>query len=382
MSSTVTDVSRAQVLAHRVLVQQLDRPGGVAAADLAVWALGVQDTPAGSTALALAARLPGGTADVPDLADPSRWTSAWATRGAPVVLPTDQVERVARALWPIDAADAVARLAGNGQQLRKANADPIEAIHTTAGVLRDVVTTTMTKGEASTDVTQALPDTYAPWCRPCATHHVGEQLMRLAALPAGLRLVPGASPATLAPIEGWSEVVADRSGTEALIEAYLHLHGPATSAEVAAFLGTSSRPVRTVWPADLVEVAVEGRRAWLPAADVDVLSARDGTEADDVVRLLPRSDPWLLQRDRDLIVPDRAHQKALWPMLGQPGAVLAAGELVATWRPKASGRRLTITVATLDRPLTAAVRRQVDAEAEHVVAARGSADVTVVHAEG
>ena len=170
--TTVVDVSRAQVLAHRVLAQQLHRPTGVDPADLAAWALGVQDTPAGSAALALAARLPGGAAAVPDLADDARWTSVWATRGAPVVVAADQVERFARALWPIDAADAVARLAGNGQHLRKVGSDPVEALRTTAELLHRTVTTTMTKGEASTALTAELPEEYVTWCRPCDTHSV------------------------------------------------------------------------------------------------------------------------------------------------------------------------------------------------------------------
>lgn len=260
MSRAVVELSRAQVFAHRVLAQQLHRPAGVGPADLSVWDLGVQDTPAGSAALALANRLPGGADDVPDLVDPSHWTSVWATRGAPVVLPTGEVDHFARALWPIDEGDAVARLAGNGQHLRKAGADPFDALRVTASALRKVVRATMTKGEASTKVTRTLPDTCVTWCRPCDTHHVGEQLMRLAALPAGI---------------------------EDLIDAYLRLHGPATPTEAAGFLGTSARPVKAIWPDGLAEVTVEGRRAWLPAADLDDVAGLDGTEGGDVVRLLP-----------------------------------------------------------------------------------------------
>jgi hypothetical protein len=373
---SAVEVTRAQVLAHRVLAQQLHRPAGVGPVDLAVWALGVQDTPAGSATLALAARLPGGIDEVPDLADPARWTSVWATRGAPVVVATDQLDRFARALWPIDAADAVARLAGNGQHLRKVGADPVEALRTTAEVLRRTVTAVMAKGEVSTAVTAAVPDEYVTWCRPCDTHHVGEQLLRLAALPAGVRLVAGASPAVLAPIDGWPGVIAERSGTEDLVAAYLRLHGPATRPVVAAFLGTSGRPITAVWPADLVEVRVDGTRTWLPSDQLDGLLALDGTEAVDVVRLLPRSDPWLLQRDREILVPDAGHRKALWPVLGQPGAVLAGGEVVATWRPKGSGRRLTLTVTPFG-PLSSSTRAAIEAEAAHVAAARGADSVTV-----
>lgn len=65
-------------------------------------------------------------------------------------------------------------------------------------------------------------------------------------------------------------------------------------------------------------------------------------------------------------------------MLGQPGAVLAGGKVVGTWRPKASGRRLTLTVAAF-ATLRGPVRRAIDAEAQHVAAVRSSADVTVTY---
>jgi hypothetical protein len=128
---TVPGVSRERALAHRLRVQALDRPP-VELGDLAVWDLGLQDSPAGSAAQALAARLPGGIDDVGDLADARRYTTVWATRGAPLIARSGDVKSLAAALWPIDEADAVSRLAGNGQQLRRAGLDPIDAIRVTA----------------------------------------------------------------------------------------------------------------------------------------------------------------------------------------------------------------------------------------------------------
>jgi hypothetical protein len=63
-----------------------------------------------------------------------------------------------------------------------------------------------------------------------------------------------------------------------------------------------------------------------------------------VVRLIGSHNPYLQLRDRDVLVPDTPRQKDLWRTLGRPGAMLIDGDVVATWRPRASGRTLTIQV--------------------------------------
>lgn len=123
--------------------------------------------------------------------------------------------------------------------------------------------------------------------------------------------------------------------------------------------------VKAHWPDDAVEVEVEGRRAWRLGDDHPV--------ADDAgVRLLGGFDLYLLGRDRDLIVPDRARHKALWLTIGRPGAVLAGLEIVGTWRPKATGSRFAIRFepwSTITRP----VRALSETEAARLAAHRGLA---------
>lgn len=369
-------VSREVALAHRLRVQALDRPS-VDSADLAIWDLGLQESPVGSAAQALAARLPGGIDDVGDLADARRHTTVWATRGAPLIVRSGDVKSFAAALWPIDHADAISRLAGNGQQLRKAGLDPIDAIRVTAEALREVVTQTMTKGEASTEVSARIPDDYITWCRGCQAHHLGDQLMRLAGLPAGLRLVPGASPATLEPIGRWPGVPREQAGADGLVRTYLHLYGPAVPADVGTFLQSSAKAVKSVWPDHLTEVRVDGRKAWLPEEDADDLL--DAEPPTGLVRLLPRSDPWLLARDRQATVPDAARRKVLWPAIGWPGAVLVDGEVVAAWRTKATKATkgsLKLVVEPFTK-LSTKVRRAIVDESAHIARSRDAADVAV-----
>ncbi len=95
MAAAGIDVTRDQVLAYRVRAQGLDR-SAKDARKLVVWELGLQDSPGGSAALSLAARLPGGAGAVPDLSKARSWVTAWATRGAPVVLRAGD----ARPGWP------------------------------------------------------------------------------------------------------------------------------------------------------------------------------------------------------------------------------------------------------------------------------------------
>ncbi len=87
-----------------------------------------------------------------------------------------------------------------------------------------------------------------------------------------------------------------------------------------------------------------------------------------MVRLLGPFDLFLQGRDRDLVVPDPAARKDLWRTLGRPGAVLAGDEVVGSWRPRASGRKLRLAVSIWDGGEPPA---GLDAEAERLAAFRG-----------
>ena len=371
--AAVPDVSRAQVLAHRVAAHQLDRSGPDDATGLAIVDLGVQDTPAGSAAQSLAARLP--DPGEPDTSDGRRWASVWGVRGAPHVHRRGDLRALAAALWPVDADDAAARLAGTGTYFRKNDVDSLEVIRLTAAAYGEVVTEQVPKGEASAALTERVPDQAVSWCRGCEAHHLSDQLMRVAALPGGARLVPGEK-ATLAPIPRWPGIPDERTGLDGLIRTYLALNGPTPKGDVATYFGTTQKALAEAWPDDLEDVTVDGRTAVALPSALDALA--DAPEP-RLTRLLPRGDPWLLARDRSLTVPEKAHHKVLWPMLGHPGAVLVDGEVVGAWRTRATATRLDITV-TAFTSVPEARRAEVDDEAQRVAALRDRADVTVTWA--
>ena len=69
-------------------------------------------------------------------------------------------------------------------------------------------------------------------------------------------------------------------------------------------------------------------------------------------------------------VPEKSRHKALWPTIGRPGAVLVGTEVVGVWRPKATGKKLTISIDAWDR-LMVPDRARVGEQAERLAAHRG-----------
>jgi hypothetical protein len=353
-------LSRADVLAHRVRAQQLDRVTSGTVPDTNVLDLGVQDTGPDGARWALAIR----GVDVDSVA-PEELVLLWTLRGAPHAYRRADLPQVAAAVAPFSEADAGKRIFDASKPLTAAGIGNLEALDRVAAVMRSVVHEPMIKGELSARVTALVDEPYLRWCRPCQATHLYEMPFRLAAVRAGLELEPGTSPPVLRPIAGL-RVAPEVQPRFDVLRGYLHLLGPATPKQVATFLDSPVAEVRSRWPGDCVEVEVDGSRAWALAEDLDSLQAGpvSGT------RLLGPYDLFLQARDRDVLVPDTARHKALWPVLGRPGAVLHGGEIVGTWRPRASGKKLRLAVDLWAE--TAAARAGVEAEAERLATFRGA----------
>jgi hypothetical protein len=302
---------------------------------------------------------------------------AWTLRGAPHAYRRADVAEVTVATAPFSEADAAKRVFDASKPLRAAGIEVLDALRTVATGMRRIVTRPTAKGEVSRRLSDVLPAPYLRRCRPCNAIHTYEQPFRLAALQAGLELVEGTSPPVLRRIPKVRAAGFRRSGAEAgprhdVVRAHLRAYPGAAPADVAAFLDSTRKDVDARWPEDAVELG-EGR--WGLPGDPDELG--DGTGADRVVRLLGSHDPFLQLRDRDLLVPDRARHKALWPILGRPGAVVADGELLGTWRPKASGARFTLRLEPWTR-LSKRDRNAIGVEAERLAAHRGATLAAVV----
>jgi hypothetical protein len=359
------DVDRGTVLAYRLAALGLATRGNDRPGDLPVLDLGVQEYTPGSVQVALAART---AAELDD----DRLLTVWAARGAPHLHRRGDLPALVQALWPVSDADAATRIKSG--QIPAAGKFGTEAFTLTARAFRQVVHSSMPRGEVSTQVSALVPAELTYDCRSCAARHIAGNVWQHSGLAGAVQVESRGRDATLGPIRDAPPAPIATEGIERLITTYLRLLGPAGPAEVARYLGSSTAELKKVWPADLAEVRIDGRKAWLPAGSLPALSA---AEAAPGVRLIPAMDPLLQARDRDLLVPDKGRQKEIWKLLGNPGVLLLDGEIAGVWRAKLAGRKRVDLSVTPFGPLSPGDRRAVEQESAVVARARGATDATV-----
>jgi hypothetical protein len=120
-----------------------------------------------------------------------------------------------------------------------------------------------------------------------------------------------------------------------LARRFVHVFGPATAEDFGVWAGISTSGALAVFEqlvSSMTSVTTPIGTAWILDSDVEALQATPRRE--EAVRLLPSGDSYfLLQGDqRRLLVPNADHRQLLWTSRVWPGAVLADGEIVGTWR--------------------------------------------------
>ena len=365
-------MKRAEVMAFRIHAQQLDRPPRRRPLiEAAIFDFGIQDTGRDGASWALVNRgVPvGSPAELEQSADVAL---AWTLRASPHYYRRAELFDAMVATSPLSEKDATKRVIGAAKPLNAAGIPTREGLVQVATELRSVVSKPLAKGEVSTRLTPRLAEPHRRHCVPCQAIHAWEVPFRISALYAGLELEPGTSPPVLRRVAGWPRrtpgPAEDPMAAPAHLQPirnYLRFLGPASPQDVATFLDSPVAEVKAHWPDDAVEVKVEGEtRWWLDGAEpVD--------HDQELVRLLGPYDLLLQARDREIIVPDRSRHKGLWPVIGRPGAVLVGTEIVGTWRPRASGDRLTLRLDLWSK-IDKRIRAAVEGEAEKLAAHRGS----------
>jgi hypothetical protein len=363
----LVEVDRRQVMAFRVRALGLAERSTKRPADLDVLDLGVQEYTPDSARVALAART---SADLDD----KRLITVWAARGAPHQHRRKDLASLMTALWPVSDADASARI--KSQQIPEGMKLGIAAFTATAEAFRQVLTTSMARGEVSKQVSALVPKSLTYDCRGCGARHIAGNAWQHSGLAGGVEVESRGREATLGPIKNLPGPPSANDGIDDLIRTYLRLLGPATPAEVAKYLGSAAAEMKKVWPADLVEVKVDGRKTWLPEKSLAGLEDAGPVTG---VRLIPPMDALIQARDRDLMVPDKAMQKEVWRILGNPGVLLVDGEFAGVWRAKMAGRKRVDLSITPFAALTPKQRKAVDEEAAQVARARDAESATVAY---
>ncbi|BCN79544.1 winged helix DNA-binding domain-containing protein [Prescottella equi] len=363
-------------------------------------ACGIQNSPPGSALLALHARVEGVRREFVDRLEGEERSllQSWSMRGAPFHFPRADAPVFTAGVLPATENARLHLISGVGQALDTLGLGLDETVDLIA---EEIATVLAGRQLAIGELGAELAERVAPrltrmrrekWLAdgPYGMHQpLGEAVVHFCLRILALRGIVCLAPRTgnkvpFVLLDEWlgralPQVEPDTARAD-LLRRYLHCYGPSSRKDFASWLGVRAGDVEPWWStleAELVPVDVDGRSAWILVEDLDALRSPPPAAG---VRLLPPHDPYLQMRDRASIVGTKHHAQ-VWKTVGGPGAVLADGRIVGTWRPRKSGRTLTLTLETFE-PLDVAVRERLRAEAEQVAVLRGASAVQVEFGDG
>ncbi|HEX6326541.1 MAG TPA: winged helix DNA-binding domain-containing protein [Jiangellaceae bacterium] len=369
----MADAGRAQILAFRLASHNLTDRLEVASVVDATAACGVQETPTGSAALALLARVEGLTPAGlrRALTNTRNLVTLWSVRGAPYVVPASDVDVFSVGALPVDAASFRQSLGGWAAALDRAGLDPFDTLDQMIEVARNVLDGRTLDVNDLRDQIYARMPSLSTVQRPSGAHaDMPEPLFRAVGTAGAVCIVAGrGTDAELARTDqwlSWTRSQPDRTAARAeLTRRFLHCYGPATAQQFAQWSLRSLSDADDAFSLieeELTELTVNGTHAWLLARDEQAFCSPpqpDGT------RLLPVQDPFLQQRDRATLVQDEPARRKLWRPVRGPGGVLAGGQIVGTWRIRAKGSRLEVSVEPFGA-LSPPTRDAIEAEAQRI----------------
>jgi winged helix DNA-binding protein len=361
VSADPVRVTRRQAVAFRLERHHLAERLGPAGAEAAA-VVGLQDTPPGTAALALAAR-----ADVaPEALD--ELVLVPSVRGAPLAVARQDLAIFTAGLEPPDEEAAKVVVGTAWKSLDGITA--MEALDRVSEAVRD----SLGDGPRSRDdfhqaLRERLPGELLRWCKGCQSHHVHPSLWRATAIRGVLAIVGREGRSAVFGLPPAAPALED-PGAE-LARRFLAAYGPARPKLFADWAGLATAHAAALWEraGRLVDVDLDGTKAWALAEDEAALG--DEHESGGV-RLLPNLDPLHAGRDRELLVPDAALRKRIWTVLGGPGTVLVGGDVAGLWRATKKGQKLLVTVEPLGG-LASAATDALAAEAARLAPFRGAA---------
>ncbi|BCJ68328.1 winged helix DNA-binding domain-containing protein [Polymorphospora rubra] len=387
-------VSRDDIIAFRLHAQHLTERLGEQGLLDAAGACGVQNSPPGSALLALHARVRNLSPDRVDeaIARDKSMMQSWCMRGSPFYFPTADAPVFTTGVLPPTEEAMRQFVLGVGPAVDKLGLSLTETVDLTGAEIGDVLRgRRLAVDELGAELAERIARKLSKKQRGiweqegphAAGQPLGEAVVHFCIRILTLRRVICFAPregnkAPFVLVDEWLGKPIPDTDPEAaradLLRRYLRCYGPSTRADFAAWLGVRAGDAVPWWT--LVEdemTPVEfGRKTWILTEDLDALRSPPTPKG---VRLLPPRDPYTQLRDRETVL-DKKHHRDVWKTVGDPGTALADGEIIGVWRPRKSGRRLTVTIKTFDA-LPARTKKPLQAEADQVATLRGATSVDV-----
>lgn len=390
----VESVTKDMVIAFRLRSQHLSGRLSQDRLNDAAGACGIQNSPPGSAGLALHARVDGVSPERLDraIAEDKELVQTWSMRGAPYCFPTSEAGIFTTGVLPPTEDGRRQLILGVGPSVDKLGLSVTDAVERVRAEVGGVLAGhRLAIDELGKELAAAVAPSLSTAQREiweqegphAAGQPVGEAVvhfcLRILTLEGVVCFAPrDGNKAPFVLVDEWlggpfASEEPDVARAE-LLRRYLHCYGPSTRADFAAWLGIRSGDAEPWW--SLVEDEMTrvdfGRRTWILTDDLDALMTARTPQG---VRLLPPHDPYLQLRDRETIV-DKKYHREIWKPVGDPGAVLADGEIIGIWRPRKKGRKLDVTLQTfdaVDNRMEESLRR----EAERIGPLRGVSTVDV-----
>lgn len=392
----VLTITRDQAIAFRLASHNLARRLPAGELLKAAGACGIQNSPPGSAALALYARVEGlNVADVERaLIKDKSLLQAWSMRASPHMFPTVDAAVFTVGLLPVDEKSLQFFIQGMIPALELLDMSAIEALDLTSVALREglnglEMTKKMLAPLLADRIMPLLSKTQqTAWKSPSSIvpgQALGETVVRFCLYVCGLtgQLCFGkrqGNQALLALTDQWLDKPKPRSNVgdarAELARRYLHCYGPSTAQHFSEWAGIAPEQAKMVWQTvgeELIEVDFEGLRAWLLRDDMIKIESPRPAEG---VRFLPPHEPFLQLRDRETLIHDGGLQKKVWKTLHNPGIVLVEGRPAGTWTSRKTGKLLNLEVKGFPE-VSAVPESDIYAEAEAMAAFLGSRSLKV-----
>lgn len=389
--TAAAEIAPESIRAFRVQAHHLDRKLPAGAEEAAASVCGFQNSPPGAWETALWNRVEGCTLQAAQSAlyAEKRLLQAWSVRGVPLVFPASESGVF---LAPLAAAAGetpwiyTRGIAAALDFLGMAFDELLPLVLRAAEYLE---THTVARKEAldaalAEIVEAALPAEKLPlWRAPSMygpRQTVGGAVVSFLLRPCAFysRVVFGARDGvhpTFTSFQRWTGRAPETppDAEKRLVQKFLHAHGPADPAALAAWLGCGQRQAKRLWQsaaAETVPVRAAGKARYVLAADLDAL--RTAVCDTGAWRMLGPHDPYLDLRDRTVLLDDVQKQRIVWQTVSNPGALLCGGRIAGVWRQKQQKAALSVEMVLFE-PADAAARQSLEQEAAQYAAFRGAA---------